>query len=252
MPLRAIAATLLALGSLLAAGSAAAQSWTGAYAGADLGVSRTTGAAARGDYGGALLTLDVQNGLFPGRNADVEISASLGATLGYDHQRGPFVLGAALDVLRLNADAQSGFSRIDPNPDPMFNGVNTITGYGTEIDTLLMARLRAGRTFGRTLVYATGGLALARVENRFTLAIPELGYTSPDWSASGTRAGYVLGAGIERRLSARLSAKAEIVHFDLRDVTVGAADPVSFPGQTIAYRFKNAGTIARIGLKYRF
>ncbi len=252
MFLRTMAAAVLALTPCLSTGSVAAQDWTGAYAGADLGALRTTGEAARGDYAGGLLTLDVGNGLFPGTNRDVEISATLGATLGYDRQSGPFVLGAALDAVRLNADARSEFARIDPNPAPPFTGVNTITRYETGLDTLVMARLRAGRSFGPMLVYATGGLALGRVENRFALTIPELGYASPDWSASDTRAGYVLGAGVERRLTPRLSAKAEILHYDLRDVTIDAADPVNFPGQEIAYRFENAGTIARIGLNYRF
>ena len=121
----------------------------------------------------------------------------------------------------------------------MFNGVNTNTGYRTDLDGLATLRLRAGRAFDGTLAYATAGLALGQVENRFTLDLPELGYASPGWSEDGSRQGYAVGAGIERAISARASFKAEVLYYDLDDTTVEARDPVSFPGQALDYRFDN-------------
>ncbi len=97
----------------------------------------------------------------------------------------------------------------------------------------------------------TGGLAAGRVRNGFSLELTELGYAN-DWSASGTRFGYVVGAGIERRMSERLSAKLEVMGYDLADATVNASDPVVFPGQTISYEFDNSGMVARIGLNFGF
>lgn len=134
----------------------------------------------------------------------------------------------------------------------MFNGVNTITGYDTEMDAFGTLRLRAGYALGRTLVFASGGLAAGRIENRFSLTLPELGYASPDWSEEGLRWGYAVGAGVEREVAEALSVRVELLHYDLRDTTVYASDPTTFPGQTIAYEFSNSGQIARIGIVKRF
>lgn len=248
---RTVAAALLISTSALAAEPMDPADWSGGYAGLTVGALRSTGEASLEDYEGGLLTLDVANGLFPPDIDGLDVSAIGGATLGYNHQRGAFVTGVEFDFSLGNSNVENGFARVDPNPDPMFNGVNTVTGYGTELDGLATLRLRAGYATGNTLLYATGGLAAGRVENRFSLELSELGYAS-DWSASDTRFGYVVGAGIEHKVSARLSVKAEILGYDLRDTTVQAADPVTFPGQSIDYKFDNAGAIGRIGLNFRF
>lgn len=251
MLMRTMVVAMLASTPALAAGPAPAD-WSGAFVGIHIGALRSTGDAARGDYTGDLLTLDVSNGLFPAKIDGSDTSAIGGATLGYNLQRGAFVTGVELDFSFANSEVKNGFSKVDPNPNPPFTGVNTVTGYDSVLDNLATARLRAGYAIGETLLYATGGLAAGRVENRFSLELTELGYTSPDWSTSGTRFGYVVGAGIERNVSRQISVKAEILHYDLANVTVHASDPVTFPGQTIDYRFDNAGTIGRIGLNFRF
>lgn len=264
MFVRPFAATTLILAASLAAPSAseaqdllggsgpAAGDWSGPYVGITAGAVRSTGEAVLGDYEGALLELDVRNGLFPDTIDGPDTAAAGGVTVGFNVARDAFVGGVELDYAFGGPDAAAAFSRVDPNPDPMFNGVHTNTGYETALDGLATLRLRAGRDFGGTLVYATGGLAMGQVENRFTLALPELGYTSPGWSEEGTRMGYAVGLGVERRLSTRVSLKAEVLRYDLDDATVEARDPVTFPGQAIDYRFDNAGTVARIGVNVRF
>lgn len=225
--------------------------WSGGYVGGFVGALRSTGAASLGDYQGALLELDVSNGLFPEDIDDAEVAGTGGLTFGWNRQSGALVTGVEIDFALTGSDVENGFARRDPNPDPTFNGVNTVTGYGTELDTLATARLRAGYASGATLFYVTGGLAAGRVRNGFSLELTELGYAN-DWSASGTRFGYVVGAGIERRMSERLSAKLEVMGYDLADATVNASDPVVFPGQTISYEFDNSGMVARIGLNFGF
>ena len=66
------------------------------------------------------------------------------------------------------------------------------------------------------------------------------------------RYGTVFGVGLERRITKRMSLKAEVLRFDLQDVTIQARDPVVFPGESIDYRFGNSGTLARIGLNFSF
>jgi len=225
--------------------------WSGGFVGVSAGALRSAGAASLADYGGALLELDVSNGLFPGDIDGADAAAIGGLTFGWNRQNGTFVAGVEIDFALTGSDVRNGFARRDPNPNPTFNGVNTVTGYETELDTLATARLRAGYASGESLFYVTGGLAAGRVRNGFSLELTELGYAN-DWSESGTRFGYVVGAGIERRMSERLSAKLEVMGYDLADATVNAADPAVFPGQTISYEFDNSGVFARIGLNFRF
>ena len=226
--------------------------WTGVYVGATLGGANSDGKSRRNAYDGALIDLDVRNGLFPGSIDDRDWSVIGGGTIGYNYQSGAFVGGVEADVSATGIDAVAGFNRRDPNPAPPFNGVQTITGYTTAIDTLATARLRGGYDLGGTLLYGTGGLAFGHVYNAFTLRIPELAYRSPDWSESGTRFGYTVGGGIEQKLTDRLSLKAEALFFDLADTTVYAVDQTNFPGQTISYKFKNTGSLVRAGLNFSF
>ena len=248
MFVRTMAVAMLACTPALAQQTA---DWSGGFVGVSAGALRSTGAASLGDYAGALLELDVSNGLFPEDIDDADVAGIGGLTFGWNRQNGTLVTGVEIDFSLTGSDVENGFAKRDPNPDPIFNGVNTITGYGTELDTLATARLKAGYASGETLFYVTGGLAAGRVKNSFSLELTELGYAS-DWSASDTRFGYVVGAGIERKVSGRFSAKVEVMGYDLSDATVRASDPVVFPGQTIDYSFDNSGVIARIGLNYGF
>ncbi len=226
--------------------------WSGSYAGLTLGLTHSDGAAELGAFAGDLLTLDVQNGLFPAEIDGAQATGIAGLGVGFNWQRGRFIAGLEAD-LSFQDHAQSlAFSRVDPNPNPMFNGLDTNTRYATEFGNLKTLRLRGGYVQGRTLFFATGGLAAASVRNDFALDLPGLGYSSPDWSESGTLHGYVFGIGLERRITQRVSLKAEVMRFDLADVTVDARDPVTFPGESVAYKFDNAGTLARIGVNIAF
>lgn len=230
--------------------AAGAVDWSGRYAGVTFGTVRSDGKATRGGYDGDLLTLDVSNGLFPDSIDESATDAIGGLAVGVNRQRGSTVFGFELDLSLSGLDAQSGFSRVDPGP--VFPGVDTITSYRTEIDRLATARLRAGYAQGRMLFYGTAGLALGHVENSFTLALPQIGYSSPDWNEEGYRLGYVFGAGVEGKLTPRVSLKAEILRFDLEDSEVDASDEQNFPGNSITYEFDNEGVVARLGLNFRF
>ncbi|WP_416356237.1 outer membrane protein [Aureimonas phyllosphaerae] len=261
--------TRLALASLLMAGPAAAAdltmaepvvavpveapiNFTGFTVGGFLGAAYSDGQADLGAYDGSLIRLDVSNGLFPQAIDDSDTSFLGGVSVGYNHQFGQFVAGVEADISWLDLNPRAGLNLRDPNPDPQFNGVQTITSYETEVEALGTVRARLGMAFDQTLVYATGGLAIGDVKNRFALAIPEFGYNSPDWSTSDTLYGYVVGGGIEHKLTQSISVRAEGLYYDLENTTVYASDPVAFPGQRISYGFDNDGFIGRIGLAYSF
>lgn len=242
-------AALLAAAALAA--PAAAQDWSGPYAGVAAGAARGSGDADLGDFGGDLISRDVANGLFPEGIGDADAAGTGGAFVGYNLQRGAFVGGAELDLTLGGPDSDAGFARRDADPASPFVGVNTVTGYGTDLDGLATLRLRAGWSFGPTLVYATAGVAGGRVGNAFSLSLPELGYART-WSEDGDRWGAAFGVGVERRLTERLSLRAEVLRYDLADVTIEASDEAAFPGNAASYRFDNDGAIARLGVSFRF
>lgn len=226
--------------------------WSGAYSGVMLGLTHSDGQANLGLFSGALLTLDVENGLFPAKIDGERATGLVGLGIGYNVQRGNFLIGLEADFSALDHNQTQYFSRIDPNPDPMFNGLETNSAYKTEFGNLMTLRIRGGYAQGQNLFFATAGLAAGKVRNEFAIDLPGLPYSSPDWSTSGTRHGLIFGVGLERRMTERVSFKAEVMRFDLKDVTIEARDPVVFPGESIDYKFQNSGTLIRLGVNFAF
>jgi outer membrane immunogenic protein len=257
--------------------AAGADSWpspgpaafSGPYAGASIAGVRTDGRATLASTASpaGVIDRDVALGIFPLRSADADIRAGGALTLGYDMRRDRFVGGLALGLNLGRFSAENSLFGVDPAPFGFGAGQNpfgqseTTTGYGTRIDGLATMLARAGVVADRTLFYVTGGLAAGRVRNRFDVRIANLQINLPDaqngvysnsWSETGTRLGYAVGGGIEHRISPRTSLQLEFLHFDLRDVTVQARDPANFGGESISYRFRNSGQVARVGIIFRF
>lgn len=230
----------------------AASYWSGFYMGAFVGTSSSDGKANRGAFAGPLLTLDVQNGLFPASIDNMTTRFSGGVSAGFNRQYGRFVTGLEADVTFSDLQAASFYSRVDPNPNPPFTGQDTNTSYQTDFGAIATARFRGGITFDRTMIFASAGAAVGKVTNRFTLDLPGLGYSSPGWSADSTEWGYAVGVGVEHRLSDRVGLKVEALHVDLSDTVVRAVDNVTFPGETINYHFENQALLGRVGLYVAF
>ena len=226
--------------------------WTGLRLGIFGGISSSSGEAKRGAFEGALIPLDVTNGLFPSAISEMKSSLNGGVSVGYDFQRGNFLAGLEADFTIQDLRLSHQFSRVDPNPAAPFTGIDTNTTYQTQFGNLATLRARAGFTAGKILLYATAGIAAGRVTNRFKLDLPDLGYSSPDWSKSGTRNGYTVGAGLEYNINSNVSMKLEGLYLDLSDTTIKAVDSVTFPGETISYRFKNDVLLGKIGLNFKF
>jgi outer membrane immunogenic protein len=99
------------------------------------------------------------------------------------------------------------------------------------------------------LFYATGGLAVGRVEASDSLTFAN----GVSWagSASSTKTGWTVGGGIEARLRNHWTAKLEYLYYDLGHLTViGTANVVSPLTTTTEFGFH--GNIIRAGLNYEF
>lgn len=104
-------------------------------------------------------------------------------------------------------------------------------------DWMSSVRLRLGYSFSNVLLYATGGLAFAKVN-----ASLNDGLTT--FSDSALQTGYVFGAGIETKLSQMMSVRAEVLHYGF-----GEKD-FSFGGAAVPIRSDE--TVVRGGLSIHF
>ena len=227
--------------------------WNGFYAGVQAGIVMSRGGIELDNSFGFLIPLDIQNGLFFVEESDLHSTVGAGLTAGYNYQMGDYVVGIEGDITFTSLNADHHRERIDPNPIVPFFGQNVISDYRTQFENIMTLRLRAGRSYGNTLYYATGGLAGADVRNSFSIAIPGIGYASPtDWASEGMAWGFAVGAGAEHKLAENISVKVEALYIDLQNQTVIGRDPVSFAGEGIDYEFKNNLAIARVGMNVHF
>ena len=273
------AATLLAASAI--AGSSAAQSrqdWTG------FSVGIVGGALATKDDGDETLVFDrdfdgqfddpvltvaganafspgfcdgaAQNPTAAGGCDDDKEGAEAALRGGYDMQFGAFVIGALAEISTSTAeDSVTGFS--------------TTPAYYTfkrNLQGVAAARLRAGYAFGPALVYATGGYAVGRIDNRFTTSNGVNSFTTTDDDETDAD-GYQAGGGLEYRLAPNLSVVGEYIYtsLDVDDpfvVRVGrggapATNPFILPLNTAGTDMTRTNDkfevhSLRIGMAYRF
>lgn len=140
-------------------------------------------------------------------------------------------------VLGIEADIQ-GAGIEDKGTDGVLNYKSSLDWFGT-------VRGRIGYAADRALVYFTGGFAYGGVRNSVSNA-------GVDYSFSGTATGYVLGGGLEYKITPAWSVKAEYQYINL-----GKNDPVSAGG----FAFTSLPTTTldddayhtvRVGLNYHF
>jgi outer membrane immunogenic protein len=119
------------------------------------------------------------------------------------------------------------------------------------------------------LLYVTGGLAYGGVKSDTTIAQSVTNTDNPppstltSGSFSGTRVGYVVGAGGEWMLSSNWSAKLEYLHYDLGSATYATGGLANDVGPTSLRGFDTAAVatsskvrfndnIVRVGVNYHF
>jgi outer membrane immunogenic protein len=211
--------------------------WTGFYLGAHAG------------YGwGSFKPSDVDPALDALIDENLEHNPSgevFGVQAGYNWQRSRWVFGIEGDVAGTNVDGKLTYDF-----DLVNGGVDTFTDHQTsEIQYLATLRGRIGIDVGSVLLYATGGLAVGRVDTTFNVTNVGPGPLldgSISGSDSATHVGYAVGGGVETWLRPDLSVKAEYLYADLGDKTY---QPVaSVPGEPFSLDMQ----LVRVGLNYHF
>jgi outer membrane immunogenic protein len=196
-----------------------AYSWTGFYVGLQAGYGW-------GDVDGdASVDADPDTGGY-----DYEIDGFIGGIhAGYNHQFNNFVVGVEGDVEYASLDGSGG------GDDPGFGSFY----HETELDWLATLRLRAGFAIDRLLIYGTGGVAWAHIDQAFG----EDGDPALD-DGDRSRWGWTLGAGAEYAFANNWTARAEYRYYDLGDDDVSGVD----------YSDDNDITLhtVRLGASYKF
>lgn len=155
-----------------------------------------------------------------GSNIDGKTAFTGGVTLGYQQQFGQFVAGVEGDY---NYSGLSGRGLTAPAGIPV---KGELSSFGT-------LRGRLGVAFDRALVFGTAGLAVGNIE-----------LSGAPGKASGTKTGYVIGAGLEYALTQNFSVKTEYLYMPLGATALGVLGPGTKAGIN--------PHIVRAGVNYRF
>jgi outer membrane immunogenic protein len=223
-----------------------AYNWSGFYLGVSAGYTfgedddiTTTGQA-------AVNVNNVAIGARPGRVRLDRDGFIGGGQMGYNWQVSPnWVFGLEADISYVDVRRDVTVVGISAAGAPLNNT------FRTRMEYLGTVRGRIGYAWDRTLLYATGGLAYAEIENSVNFFGPagQLQFTGND---RRTEAGYTVGAGIEHAFAPNWTVKAEYLFYDLRDHTVNVAVIPGSGGLGTGYNSRFDNHIVRAGLNYKF
>ena len=231
---------------------------TGIYAGVFAGSGRTDG---------RIVDVDgFSNWGNPGWTVDYDDAGLVGGVLvGRKFEAGGLPLRIELDGTFGGGSART--SRIDPgNPDDPDETVES------EFRWIATARAGVERAVGPATIFASAGLALARIENSLTdldrgldrsfdPPRPTPWRTDPDDSFrdGSTELGWVIGAGVEAPLGDAWTLRFEGSYLDFGESTHHANRSgnnrccgAGTPRRPVSYRVGNSIGIVRLGFIYRF
>lgn len=196
--------------------------WAGAYVGATLGYVVN---------GRERVGFSDSADNYIGDVGDVDLSGVTGGVrLGYRIQRDAWVFGAELGYEAMGVDGDVSYSSTV--------GTGTIT---SNVDNVLALRFKTARVIDENMLfYGIAGVA----RGKFSYDLSGTAVAASDTSASYNHSGYVLGLGVERKLSERLSVTGEWEYgrFGKTDLDLGGAITRATP------KYNQL----RLGVNYRF
>ncbi len=211
--------------------SVASYNWTGWYMGLNAG----------GAWGVSDTSPNLPAGFAPAvvATATAKLSGSGftgGGQFGYNWQFNNVVTGLEADI---------NYTDLNTTRSALVPGFINQVDQSFKSDWLTTFRGRLGLAWDQTLVYATGGLAVADIR-----LMESTGFGTVTASRSGTRAGYAIGGGAEWGFAQGWTVKAEYLRVDLGTVN-NIVNTLGFP-PTDFYANRVTENIARLGLNRRF
>ncbi len=273
-PLACSAAMIMPASAALAGGGlkdapVAPVNWTGFYAGANIGYAWAESGQSRTLVGDLF-----KDSGYQGRTDEWSISdrgLNGGVQAGYNWQTGGLVFGIEADL---------NFVKAKPEQSNVLTlrsaaGVNppiTVAARDknkASVDYFATLRGRLGFATNALLIYATGGLAYAKVDHSFSQSFHIANTGTPCVSAllsmcmqgskSSNKAGWVLGGGAEVALSQNWSLKAEYLYTKFGKISsesLGEVDAgpirVKLPSSKVSRSADLELQTVRVGVNYRF
>jgi outer membrane immunogenic protein len=204
--------------------------WSGFYIGANVGGASDNGTT----------TNTALSGTFVSSGAAKNNGVIGGGQIGYNYMLSPnFLIGieADLEGTSLNGSVLST------------DGSNQHT---SKLDEFGTVRGRAGITANNWLFYGTGGYAwsegsVTRTQLAAVTSVPPIPAPAGTVeTASNTRNGWVVGAGVEWAITPNWTARVEYLYLDLGSVT--SVFPISNRPETSSLTMN----VARVGVNYKF
>jgi outer membrane immunogenic protein len=227
--------------------------WTGFYVGANVGAAITTNGYADSVGNSQFNDLTLNNTFFWSLHAGGQGVVG-GIQGGYNYQVGSFVVGAQADLDFGHIGGAGSFT----GTGALYGSTMTQTA-SEYLNGLGLLEARAGYAgFDRWLLYAEGGLALGSVDRAASLTGTSASWLSWSGSSSGIDAGYALGGGVEYALTDHIALTADCQYYNLgAKVTTTAPNAAvqalpSISGIAWMEKSMAAGTLARLGLNYKF
>ncbi|MBC6715776.1 MULTISPECIES: outer membrane protein [Aurantimonas] len=177
--------------------------WTGLYIGGQAGV-------AFGNDSGSIGFDPGNNGAFGNGTLDNGDDSDAGfiggAHIGYDYQINDFVVGAVADINYIDAETKRSYTT---------PGGSTFSA-DSEINYLGTVRARVGYAMDSVLLYGTGGLAYAGVDNNMSAPTGTEfnGYTF-EQDEDDTDIGYAVGGGVDVMATNNISFGVEYLYTNL-------------------------------------
>jgi len=235
--------------------SASGLSWTGPYVGVTFGYALATADT----FVNPLPTAAQFINLAPQTLRQSPSGLLGGAELGYNWQRGHFVLGPEADISAAGIDGTKEVAPITQNNGTPFPGVGNHIIVNQRTDALSTVRGRLGFALGsRVLVYGTGGLAIGHVGYTANTDFRLAGNEQYIAAFSKTKTGWTGGGGFEFAIGKGLTARAEYLHYNLGSQSFTANPsipfpPPPFPQFQVAYTWNDAtANVARFGFGFKF
>lgn len=232
---------------------APAWSWTGFYIGGNVGWSQTKSDFSTVATPGAASFFTAASLAFIGTlgtGSAKDDGFTGGGQIGYNYQFAPtWVVGVEADINALSSQKPALFGT-GTTPGGTF-----IPNFTNSVDAQWIGtfRGRLGYTFDRSLIYATGGLAVLGSKYSQVFTVPAAPSTVAP-SSSQTTAGWTVGGGWEYALTKNWSVKGEYLYARFNNISVTNAAFVPALGFTDAFNSKANVDVqsARVGVNYRF
>jgi outer membrane immunogenic protein len=263
-----LAAWLFAV--LLASGATpavAGDHWSGFYLGGNVGYGWGNGENTLGITDGTTCHFGCPGG------SDAALAAAAGSPslnphgfaggiqLGYNWQVYNWVYGLETDFgafsQRGSSDTNTALPANTAALDCNF-GDPCVGKFSTSVrtDWLFTLRPRLGYTWSNTLLYVTGGIAVSRIAISQTYSDnnpSNAPLATVSYSGAQTKAGWIVGAGLEQSLGDHWSLRAEYLFVRFDNINAGARLTDSLGGYAdFSSNLRLSSNIVRVGVNYSF